>query len=56
MLGGFICNMSPMDPMQEILETVREIRKGQLEQLAWRKRYLLKVRIISILLGFPRIH
>ena len=33
--------------MQEILETVREIRKGQLEALEWRRRYVRKVRIIS---------
>lgn len=40
-----------MDPMQEILETVREIRKAQLEALAWRRRYIRKVRIFGIIVG-----
>ena len=35
-----------MEPLQEILETVREIRKGQLEALEWRRRYIRKARII----------
>lgn len=43
-------NLTLMDPMQEILETVREIRKSQIEALAWRGRAVRKQRIFFIVL------
>jgi hypothetical protein len=37
-----------MDPMQEILETVREIRKNQSEGLEWRRIYMRRMRVFFV--------